>query len=69
MSARLKPGVKYILIILFAIGVGALLKCLNASGVNEENMYTIDKAYEDVKELVGLGSSSSPEKAPVTQEK
>ena len=52
MSSRLKPGVRYFLVILFAIGFGALMYVLNQNGVDKQLM-SLSEVLDAVKSLIG----------------
>ncbi len=52
MSARLRPGVKYFLVILFAVGFGALMYVLNQHGVDKQLM-SLSELFDVVKTLIG----------------
>lgn len=52
MSARLKPGVKYFLVILFAVGFGALMYVLNQNGVDKQ-LLSLSELFDIIKTLIG----------------
>lgn len=52
MSARLRPGVKYFLVILFAVGFGALMYVLNQNGVDKQLM-SLSEVFDAVKSMIG----------------
>lgn len=52
MSSRLKPGVRYFLVVLFAVGFGALLYVLNQNGVDKQ-MMSLSEIYDAIKSLIG----------------
>lgn len=52
MSSRLKPGVRYFLVVLFAVGFGALMYVLNQNGVDKQ-MMSLSEIYDAIKSLVG----------------
>ncbi len=52
MSSRLKPGVKYFLVILFAVGFGALMYVLNQNGVDKQLM-SWPEIFDAVRSMIG----------------
>ncbi len=52
MSSRLKPGVRYFLVVLFAVGFGALMYVLNQNGVDKQ-MMSLSEIYDAIKLLIG----------------
>lgn len=52
MSARLRPGFRYLLIILFAVGVGALLWVMNQNGVDKQLM-SLSEIFDVIKGFFG----------------
>ncbi|MEE1062069.1 MAG: hypothetical protein UH071_00235 [Paludibacteraceae bacterium] len=52
MSSRLKPGVRYFLVVLFAVGFGALMYVLNQNGVDKQ-MMSLSEIYDAIKSMIG----------------
>ncbi len=53
MSSRLRPGVKYFLVVVFAVGFGALMYVLNQNGVDKQLM-SLSELWDVIKTLLGI---------------